>query len=104
MIKVGKVIAQNGLRLRKRPDVHSEVEATLPFGTVVDLDAAEGNWWRVKYKGTDGYLYKDYVEVLKVSPPDLDPPYDPPEQSWNKTIVGLVVAIIAAIMAFVWWH
>lgn len=97
---VGIVIAKGGLHLREKADANSPILATLPYGTIVDIDAHSGNWYRVVYQSKTGYLYKDYMKVTEVPP--KDPPFNPPEQlqPWTKTLVALAIAIIATIIAF----
>ena len=101
MIEVGRVIASDsGLHLRKEANDKSTILATLPYGTIVDIDGREGNWLKTTYNYKTGYLYKQFVSVTSVPPgPET---YVPPEQlqSWTKTVMVLAFAIIAAIVAF----
>lgn len=107
MIETGKITAKRGLHLRKEPDKHSEILATLPFGAVVNIQRHEGNWLRTSYNFKEGYLYDGYVTVSKVPVPDLDPPWDPAHYSLPlpvKIVIGLVATIVAVwfFIASVW--
>ena len=98
MIETGRVITPNGLHLRTAPNDHSHVKATLPYGTVVDIDSHDGNWLKVIYGDKNGYLYKQYVAISNRPPPDIDLPHDPPVvRSYSKMVIALVIAVAAAI-------
>jgi len=95
MIETGQVIPATGLHLRAKPEANSEILATLPQGTVIQIDGREGNWLRVIYNFKRGYLYKSYVDVLSL--PDPKPP-----TRYILAIWTLAGVIIAAGMAFVY--
>ena len=99
MIEVGRVIARNGLNLRAKPEAHSEILATIPYNTAINIDSREGNWLRVNYQLKAGYLYKDYVTTSKIPVPDLDPPYEPP---YGLPMGGRIVALLVLVLMVIW--
>ena len=105
MIETGRVITPNGLHLRTAPNDHSHVKATLPYGTVVDIDSHDGNWLKVIYGDKNGYLYKQYVAISNRPPPDIDLPHDPPPPApSNFSLSGILIAVGLAFAAVVaWW-
>ena len=101
MISTGRIKAEPWLHLRAKATKQSEILANVPNGTVIEIDGQDGNWLHTTYNLKAGYLYKDYVDVVTVLPPDLDQPCDPPRPNfWTKTTSSLAVVIILAILAF----
>ena len=48
--------------IRKRPDVSEEVLAEVPEGTVLEASAVKGDWVKVTYNGTAGWVSRSVVE------------------------------------------
>jgi hypothetical protein len=103
MIEVGRINAKSGLHLRKKPETSSEILATLPYDTAVNIEGREGNWLRVTYNFKAGYLYKDYVTASKI--PDLDPldPGPPYVLPMGGRIIALLVLALMVIWAIAAW-
>ncbi len=61
------IVTANGLNYREEPSTNSKVIAVLPHGTTVTILEDCGDWYRVEYNATTGYLYKEHVECLFAS-------------------------------------
>ena len=48
--------------IRKGPDVSEEVLAEVPEGTVLEASAVKGDWVKVTYNGTAGWVSRSVVE------------------------------------------
>lgn len=79
------VLAKSGLSLRSNPNSQGKKKSTLPFGTVVTVEAEgfkvtphhveefkgfviKGHWVKVKSNGEEGWVFDGYLSHLKVSP------------------------------------
>lgn len=51
------------LRVRKDPDMEAGIIGLLSEGQAVEAIAEEGDWVRVSYEGTTGYVSSEYVRV-----------------------------------------
>lgn len=66
----GKVSVDSNtvLNLRKGPSTNSKVLAKMKSGTSIKiLKSADSNWYKVSYKGTEGYASKKYIAVTNSS-------------------------------------
>lgn len=52
------------VNLRNEPHVGSSVLIKISNGTEVELISSEGNWYLVKVKGKQGYIYRDRLQLL----------------------------------------
>ena len=59
----GKVNAPNGLILRKEAKSGDNVIMTISDKSKVEVLEKDGEWYKVKYKSHEGYLFAEYVEV-----------------------------------------
>ena len=50
-------------RIRKEASTSSEVVNSLSKGTEVEIDGEEGEWYKVTYNGSTGYIRKDLLSV-----------------------------------------
>lgn len=55
------VTSEGGLNMRKEPDSKSEVIAVIPNGTKLDVLDEQGEWYKVKYEGKEGWVWKGYT-------------------------------------------
>jgi hypothetical protein len=55
--------------LRKEPSTESEVLATVPRGTKVEVGACEKDWCKVSYNGQDGYMIAQNLTAAGPRPP-----------------------------------
>lgn len=79
------VLAKSGLSLRSNPNSQGKKKSTLPFGTIVTVDAEglrvtsheveefkgytiKGHWVKVKANGEEGWVFDGYLSHLKVIP------------------------------------
>lgn len=59
----GKITnAQSGLILRKSASKGGEVITTIANGTEVEIIEKSGDWYKVKYKNQEGYLFAEFVK------------------------------------------
>ena len=54
----------SSLRMRSEPNTNSKIVDTAPQNDCVVVIAKEGNWYKVNYNLQEGYMHKDYVNVL----------------------------------------
>lgn len=54
---------ESGLRVRKAASTDSGIYALLAQGDIVDIHEDLGEWLRVTYDGSEGYVYAQYVTV-----------------------------------------
>ncbi|MCG3043274.1 SH3 domain-containing protein [Streptomyces fenghuangensis] len=74
----GRVIARTGLNVRSKPNTHSRVLATLPYGKIVHIECKvnsqniDGNprWYKLdrKHHHHDGWVSARYVENIGPAP------------------------------------
>ncbi len=71
-------VSADALRMRSNPSTNSTVIMTLSKGTQVELLTAEENgWFKVSYKGTEGYMSADWINVLSTEASVAEPPSSP---------------------------
>ena len=61
-------LARAGLRLRAAPTVASEQIGRVTWGAIVPVTGrtgGDGAWWRVIWKGTEGWVYSPYMDLLE---------------------------------------
>ena len=49
-------VIESGANLRAEPDTTSQILMSLPNGTELHCTGVQGNWCRVEYEGTEGYI------------------------------------------------
>lgn len=59
------------VRLREEPSTQSEIVRTVPAGTEVKLDKAEGKWRHVSVSDDVGWIHGDYLTENKPAPPKI---------------------------------
>jgi len=62
--KQGKITASGGLNLRENPSTTAEILTTIPEGALVTLTEEGSEWYKANYRGTNGWIYAEYVSVL----------------------------------------
>ena len=76
-------ISADALRMRSKPNTSSSILLTLTKGTKVDvLSDEENGWYKVSYKGTEGYMSADWLNVtvtasVTETPAEEPAPADP---------------------------
>ena len=58
----GKLLNET-TRIRKEASISSEVVDLISIGENFEIEAEEGEWYKIKYKGKAGYIRKDMIEV-----------------------------------------
>jgi hypothetical protein len=66
-----RVLSKTGLKLRSDPSQKADVKLSAAYWSLVDLcesdfvhdtiDGTIGSWWKVRYKGTEGYMFGGYL-------------------------------------------
>lgn len=54
----------NSLRMRSEPSTNSKIVDTAPQNDCVVVIAKAGDWYKVNYNLQEGYMHKDYLNVL----------------------------------------
>lgn len=83
----GIVNAPSGLVLRGEPEKGGSVITTVQDDAKVEVIEKNGEWYKVKYNGQEGYLFAEYVEMEEennLSEGNQTPP-TPPNQEPNHT-------------------
>lgn len=68
----GRVNA-TALYLRAGQSTDTAILATVPGGTVVAVEEQQGDWYKVNYKGTLGYMSAQYINFTEAASADLGP-------------------------------
>ena len=74
-VKIGVVTASKGLNIRKEPNTSSAIISVLNRGERVEVIGEKEDFYKIIYKGEEGYASKAYIEILEeegVLNPDLD--------------------------------
>ena len=59
------IVTADSLRMRSQPNTGSDVITKAPEGAEVELLSAEENgWYKVSYKGKEGYMSAEWIKVL----------------------------------------
>ncbi len=67
-------VAQAGLKLRAAPTINSEQIGRITWGAILPITgrtAGDGAWWRVIWKGTEGWVFSPYLRLLEGSIGDV---------------------------------
>jgi len=62
-VKSVKVIAQIGLNVRDGASLSSNIQGTLPYGSLVKVVEVSGDWYKIIYNGGYSYVYAKYTAV-----------------------------------------
>ena len=66
------VVTDNGLRLRSEPNTSSRIlDLSYKNETVIVLEKADNNWYKVSYDAQTGYMSGDYLKIYSVSDTSL---------------------------------
>ncbi len=63
-VKYGCITARSGLKLRNRPSPNGDIVGVAVYNSKVTLIELEGEWWRSKINGREGYLFAEYVNEV----------------------------------------
>ena len=69
-VSVGTVNV-SALRLRSSENTSSSILATASFGDQVVVLSESGAWCRVSYNYTEGYMYKDFLDISESTDADI---------------------------------
>lgn len=75
-------VSADALRMRSNPSTGSSIIMTLSKGTQVELlSAEESGWFKVSYKGTEGYMSADWINVLSIETSAAEVPSAPSDST-----------------------
>lgn len=63
----GKITVET-IRLRARPTTDSRIIGMGDMGDNIEILGEEDGWYKVRYKGTEGYAYKEYIQTSEQTP------------------------------------
>jgi len=72
-----KVVADNNypVKMRKSPSTSAEILVKIPVGTTVDvLEETNKTWDKISYKGTTGYMMREFLKKIEEVIPAPDNP------------------------------
>lgn len=72
-----KVVADNNypVKMRKSPSTSAEILVKIPVGTTVDvLEETNKTWDKISYKGTTGYMMREFLKKIEEVIPTPDNP------------------------------
>lgn len=90
------------LNVRSGPGSVYAVLMQVAKGTLVEvLDAGEPEWWKIRYQGTEGWAFAQYLKPMEQEPDEPEPAKEPaptpePEQTETEKPAG-TGPIIAAV-------
>ena len=62
------IVTADSLRMRSKPSTNSDVLTNAPEGSEVELLSGEENgWYKVSYKGKEGYMSAEWVKVVSTA-------------------------------------
>ena len=59
----GIITAKSGLRIRKSKSTKSSILGAIPYNTKVEILEKSGNWYKIVYNNTTGYVSSTYIKV-----------------------------------------
>jgi len=62
--KQGRITASGGLNLRETSSTTADILMTIPRGATVRITGDQSDWYKITYRGTDGWVHADYVTIL----------------------------------------
>lgn len=104
LAQAGIVNAPSGLVLRGEPEKGGSVITTVEDKANVEIIEKNGEWYKVKYNGQEGFLFAEYVNVEEDVTPPVNPepkpeetPTENPEENTNPntptSLIGTNVQI-----------
>lgn len=79
LAQAGIVNAPSGLVLRGEPEKGGSVITTVEDKANVEIIEKNGEWYKVKYNGQEGFLFAEYVNVEEEVTPPVNPEPKPEE-------------------------
>lgn len=81
----GKITTET-LRIRIKPTTDSKIIGMGDMGDSIEILGEENGWYKVKYKGIEGYAYKDYVQTSEQIVPSTSPTIEEPITSEEPVV------------------
>lgn len=76
----GKITVET-IRLRSKPTTESKIIGMGDMGDTIEILGEEEGWYKVRYKGIEGYAYKDYIQTSGKIEPSEQPKVEEPVAS-----------------------
>ncbi|MGG7176859.1 SH3 domain-containing protein [Clostridium paraputrificum] len=73
--------APSGLRVRSDASTSSKILGTISNGSTIKITGTKGDWYKISYNSSTGYVHKDYVKITNTQKP---PENNKPEVPKNK--------------------
>lgn len=70
----------DGLNVRSEASIGAAVLERMNTGDEAVMTLSEGDWARIEFRGTNGWVYKEYIEEMVVSP-DKSPSIEQPDKT-----------------------
>ncbi len=81
----GKITTET-LRIRIKPTTDSKIVGMGDMGDSIEILGEEEGWYKVKYKGIEGYAYKDYIQTSEQIVPSTSPTVEEPTTSEEPVV------------------
>ena len=86
-VKGNIVNVNSNLRVRKSSDLNSEVIGLLLNGEEISITGESGSWYEINYKGSKGYVSKNYVKIAEENIDANVVPYNENSSSQKGVVV-----------------
>lgn len=73
-----RVTATSGttVNMRAEPNANARILQKIPLSTEVECVETSGDWYKIKYQETEGYMMKKFLKANTVSKSDLQRIYN----------------------------
>lgn len=61
------VVDASGLNIRQNPSTSSNVITTIYNQQRVVVEYQDGEWYKINYQGTEGYVHSDYMYIMEIA-------------------------------------
>ena len=61
------VVEASGLNVRQSPTTNSSIITTIYNQQRVVIEYQEGEWYKINYQGTEGYVHSDYMYLMEIA-------------------------------------
>lgn len=90
----GQVInISSSLRVRSSASTNSSTLGYLKNGSKIDIVSKSGNWYKIKYNGSFGYIFGDYVKIIN----NTNSSISKPSNNTNTVQAGEVINISSSL-------
>lgn len=61
------VVNASGLNIRQSPTTNSNIITTIYNSQRVVVEYQDGEWYKINYQGTEGYVYSNYMYIMTIA-------------------------------------